>query len=185
MGKHKKKQRQHQAERRRQQKRGERNARKTAPRGPAPLADAGVRLPPLDPGDPRRCFPAIHVDLAGRVVDDPRATLDVPVGADEDTIRAAWRAKLLDRPPERDPEGARRLLDARERLLDPKRILERELGVLHVPMPEAFGLPPTKSTTERLPAHDRLVGQLALYALLEAMELDAELDGRQLTLAAL
>lgn len=183
MGKHKKKQRQHRAERRRQQKRGERNARKAAPRGPAPVVDASVRLPPLDPGDPQRCFPAIHVDRAGRVVGDPHVVLDVPVGADEETVRAAWRAKILDRPPERDPEGARRLLDARERLLDPNRILERELGVLHVPMPEAFGLPPTKSTAERLPAHDRLVGQLALYALLEAMERDAELGAQQLALA--
>lgn len=173
MGKHKKKQQQKQAKQRRERKRGQRNARKPKRRGPAPAAHESVpRLPSLDPPEPRRCLPAITIDATGKAVEDPYTVLGVPHDADAPTILAAWRAGVVERPPERDPEGARRLLEARERLLDPARVIERELGTLHVPDPAAFGLPTPAGPPEVLAPRERLVGQLALYVLLEATERD-------------
>lgn len=177
MGKHKKKkkkQQQQQAKQRRERKRGQRNARKTERRGPGQAPHASVpRLPSLDPPEPERCLSVITIDATGKPVPDPYAELGVPRDADEPTILAAWRARIVERPPERDPEGARRLLEARERLLNPTRVIERELGTLHVPDPAAFGLPgPTgpAGPADMLTTRERLVGQLALYALLEAAE---------------
>jgi hypothetical protein len=183
MGKHKNKQKQ--AKQRREQKRAQRNTRR--PEGgapvvarPDPLSLLSVRLPPLDPPAPQRCLPAIVIDATGKVLADPYAALGVPRDADEETVLAAWRAKIVQCPPERDPEGARRLLEARERLLDSRRVIERELGALHVPDPQAFGLPGPAGPGDTLSAQERLVGQLALYALLEGTEGDR--GGPQLTM---
>jgi len=112
----------------------------------------------------------ITIDATGKPVNDPYAELGVPRDADEQTILAAWRARIVEQPPERDPEGARRLLEARERLLDPTRVIERALGTLHVPDPTAFGLSAPAGPAEVLTTRERLVGQLALYALLEATQ---------------
>lgn len=182
--KHKQKQKKQKAERRRQQKRSERNARKARPRGPSGSADdfddfgdlreAPVRLPSIDPPAPERSAPPIHLDAAGRVVDDPYAVLGVDRGADEEAILAAWRRKILEHPPERDPEGARRLQEARARLLDPSKVIERELGAIHIPDPAAYGLESSRARAdEKLPALTRAVGQLALYALLEELLADS------------
>jgi hypothetical protein len=168
MGKHKKKQQQKQAKQRREQRRNQRNTRKPAPRGPGAMQPQGVaRLPPIDPPEPQRCLPPVTLDATGKAVRDPRVELGVARDADEPAIAAAWRARIVECPPERDPEGARRLLEARERLLDPDKVIERELGTLHVPDPREFGLVGSDAGV-RLSARDRLVGQLALYALLEA-----------------
>jgi hypothetical protein len=168
VGKHKKKQHQKQAKQRRDEKRKRRNARKPERRGPGAMQPQIVaRLPPIDPPEPQRCLPAVTLDATGKSVDDPYALLGVTRDADEPAIMAAWRARIVECPPERDPEGARRLLEARQRLLDPARVIERELGALHVPDPDQFGLP-APETGVMLSARDRLVGQLALYALLEA-----------------
>lgn len=171
--KHKKKQQQKQARQRREHKRSERNARKPARRGSGPREPGVVdRLPSIDPPDPQRCLPAVFLDATGKAVEDPWAELGVPRDADEAAITAAWKARIVERPPERDPEGARRLLEARERLLDPSRVIERELGSTHVPDPDAFGLPSAEPAVDMLSVRERLVGQLALYALLEGTELD-------------
>lgn len=180
MGKPKKKN-QKQAQQRREQKRGRRNARKPERKGPreAPL-ERVVRLPSIDPPEPQRCFPALALDATGKVVGDPHAELGVSRDADDAAILAAWRARIVECPPERDPERARRLLEARERLLEPTRVIERELGTVHVPDPDAFGLPGAAVGDDMLTVRDRLVGQLALYVLLEAMEV----GGTQLSLVA-
>ena len=170
MGKHKKKQHQKQAQQRREHKRSQRNARRPERRGDPGRPEIAVRLPPIDPPEPGRCLPPIVLDATGKVVPDPHAELGLSREAEptEQTIMAAWRARIVEHPPERDPEGARRLLAARDRLLAPERVIERELGTLHVPDPAAFGLPPGSGAS--LSPCERLVGQLALYALPEASE---------------
>lgn len=161
MSKHK--QRKQQVQRRREHKRGQRNRHK-------PGHDSGrahestFRLPSLEPPEPQRCFPPLVLDASGEPVPDPHVALGVPRDADEPAILAAWQARSR----ECAPEDAPRLLAARDRLLDPERVIERELGVLHVPDPVAFGLPTTAPTGQVLALQDRLIGQLALYALLEA-----------------
>jgi hypothetical protein len=128
---------------------------------------------PVDPPDLQRCFPAVHLDPSLRRIPDPLALLGLdpraPHTADE--IRSAWRAQIERHPPEREPERARELTAARDRLLAPERVLERRLGTLHAPDPRAYGLPvgptePTKSSTKAT-SRARLLGQLVLYALLE------------------
>lgn len=64
------------------------------------------------------------------------------------------------------PTGDHRQGD-RARLLDPDKVIERELGTLHVPDPREFGLVGPDAGV-MLSTRDRLVRQLALYALLEA-----------------
>lgn len=170
-----------QQQQRRERKRHERNARQPKPSGPPRPRDS-PRLPQLDPPEPHRCLPAIHIDATGKVIPDPYAELGIPDDADPEAIHAAFRARILERPPERAPEGARRLLDARERLLGEDRAIERALGVLRVPDPAAFGLPLSSTTDALLPAPERLVGQLALYALLEATFLDGDVTQTSLDL---
>jgi len=124
---------------------------------------------------PERCLPPVYVANGGQVIEDPRTVLGLPTGPlDEQTVRAAWRQALVAHPPEQDPDGARRIHEARDRLVDPKEWLARQLGVLHVPDPEAWDLSstdPPEATTDRLDAKTRLLGEAVLYALLEA-ELD-------------
>lgn len=160
-----------QAERRRQQKRGEKNARQGRRGGGASRASATVvpRLPPLDPPDPGRCFPVVFLRQGGQLAEDPREVLGLADDTSEEAINAAWRRKILAHPPERDPEGARRLQEARERLLDPERVIERTLGAVQVPNPEAFGLPPAENpeTVDMISPLNRALSQLALYALIE------------------
>jgi hypothetical protein len=120
--------------------------------------------PPTDNSRP------VHVDADGRALPDPHAELGLSPGErDPNTIRAAWRQTMLDRPPESDPEGARAAREARDRLLDPTRILERELGLLHVPDPDAWDLPDLRgeAVRARLSPESRLLGQAVLYAMLE------------------
>lgn len=178
MGK-KSKNKQKQQQQRRERQRHERKARKPTPHRPDPHGPVGLRLPPIDPPEPARCLPAVHLDAAGKVVPDPYTELGVPRDANDEAVLAAFQTHILERPPERDPEGARRLLDARERLLGEEHLLERSLGVLHVPDPAAFGLPTPPSDESLLPVRERIVGQLALYALLEAsLHDDGALQGR-------
>ena len=112
----------------------------------------------------------VHVDGEGRAVPDPRAILGVdPDEHDAVVIRHAWRDTLLAHPPESDPHGAREAREARDRLLDPQRVLERELGTLHVPDPDAWGLPDLRPERTRpgVTPEARLLGQAVLYTLLE------------------
>lgn len=172
MGKGKKQQR-NRAEKRRQRTRGERNARKGrggGDRGATTSWGFEPRLPSLA-ADPAICLAPIHINDSGVAIEDPREVLGVAAASDDDAIRDAWCRRIVERPPERDPEGARQLLEAREHLLDPGRVFARELGLLHVPDPAAFQLP---RPADVLPAYARLVGQLALYALLEADDVEPE-----------
>src|SRR5690606_18676293 len=125
---------------------------------------------PLDPPRPDRLAPAVHIDPLGAVVPDPWAELGLAHGEqDPDRIRAAWRDAILNRPPEQEPAGARRAQEARDRLLDPERYLERVLGAIQVPDADAWGLPetPPDGGADLLDAEGRLAGQVALYALVE------------------
>jgi hypothetical protein len=171
MNKKKTKQQKKQSQQRREQRRSERNKRKPGPT--ATIHEITIRLPSLDPPEPQRCFSPIDLDATGKPVPDPHVELGIPDTATAEQILTAFCARLLEHPPERDPEGARQLLAARERLLGPDRVLERALGVLHVPDPDAFGLPDATPIHPRLDVEARLVGQLALYALLEATLGDA------------
>jgi len=129
----------------------------------------GVRV---DPPERERCFEPIHVGEGFRRVDDPYRALglDPAAGSTPEEIRAAWLRAIELHPPEREPERARELTAARDRLLAPERFVERRIGVLYPPDPAAHGLPGPAGApppAERLPARARLLGQLALYAFLE------------------
>lgn len=124
---------------------------------------------PWNPPLPERCRPPVLLDADGHPVPDPRVVLGLPAGPlDPDAVRAAWQRASLDHPAERDPDGAERVRRARDRLLDPAAVLEREIGVLLVPDPVAWGLPgPVEPAEDTIAPEARLLGQLALYALVE------------------
>lgn len=127
-------------------------------------------LPALSPPRPERLAPAVYVDASGQIVPDPRAVLGLGPGPlDEPTVRQAWLAATRAAPPERDPEGARRAREARDRLILPDRWREREFGVLQAPDGAAWGLPdaPPGPSEPRLDAVGRLAAATVLYALVE------------------
>ncbi len=113
------------------------------------------------------CHPPIHVGADRTIVADPFTVLGLPPGATPEAIQTAWRNAMLEYPPEQHPDKATTLRQARDRLLAPERFIERELGVLHVPRPEAFNLSVSTEAPEKLDALGRLLGQAALYALVE------------------
>lgn len=127
---------------------------------------------PFEPPLPERLHPPVHVDGEGLVVPDPRAVLGLSASeTDPAAIRAAWREALLAQPPEQFPEEARVAREARDRLIDDARFLERQLGVLSVPDADAWGLPELAADhppPASLTMEDRLLGQALLYALLES-----------------
>lgn len=213
MGKQKRNDAQARARRaKKQQERKQRRAERAAPGGVEARGepdefvgrDAGRRagaldLPPYEtsalgavPGA-ERCQAPIYLTPRMQPTADPLATLGLdparrPTRAE---IEAAYRTALAAHPPEREPEAARDILDARERLTRPSRILERELGVLYVPDPRRYDLPceappkpkpePAKRKASPAPAalaadepegalapsRPRLLASLALYALVE------------------
>lgn len=154
-----------QRERRRQSKPAPKREQKSAaPKPSAPnRADLGSSI---DPPMPERLRPEIYLDQMGRVVPDPFVVLGLAPGTlDEESIRTAFRTKTIAHPPEIEPERALQIREARDRLLDPARLLERELLVLRPPDPAAWPL--GADVSEKIDAQARLVGQVALYALLE------------------
>lgn len=124
------------------------------------------------------CLPPVHTDHQGRPQPDPWRELGLlppPAGSiDREAVRAAWHHMTLEHPPEAAPERARRLLEARDRLTDPAHVVDRELNVLHLPDPEALGLPTLadQATDEPrlIPAKERLAGLLVLHAMVEDRE---------------
>lgn len=127
---------------------------------------------PLEPPGLSRCHPPIDVELGPRRVPDPYVELDLDPDAAHtpEDIRTAWRRAIERHPPEREAEKARALTAARDRLIAPEKVFERKLGRLHAPDPEAFGLPverPPAPEEGKLGSRARLLGQLALYAILE------------------
>jgi hypothetical protein len=123
---------------------------------------------PLHPPAPDRCRPPVRVDAEGRRVPDPCALLGLdPTERDPERIRAAWREAMIQVSAEQDPAGALALRAARDLLLDPAQLDARELGVLHAPDPARWGLPLPAAHGRTLSQEARLLGQLALYAMLE------------------
>lgn len=172
MGKKNEKDRAKQAQAKKARKAAARRRRPTTPGDPEFDLPSAVHLPEarLTPPRPERLLPAVYVDAQGEVVPDPREVLSLPPGpVDAEAVRAAWLAATRARPPERDPEGARRVREARDRLIAPERWLERELGVLQVPNADAWGLAaaPPQTAGGRLDAEGRLAGMAVLYALVE------------------
>ncbi len=109
----------------------------------------------------------IHLNRQAEVISDPRALLDLSSDAPA-SVRAAYRSRLLECPPEADPERARLLREARDRLLSADRVIERLLGEVRVPDPAAWKLTRDESEpAEGVESHARLVAQALLYALLE------------------
>jgi hypothetical protein len=137
------------------------------------------QIPPIAPPSLERCHDPLFIDARGHVVTDPfvQLGLDPAQGRDEETVRAAWAEQIKAHPPEQDPEGARRVRDARERLTNPASVFERTLGILHVPASRAWSLPDAAAvdadlaasplTEAWLDAKTRLMGQAVLYALVE------------------
>lgn len=70
-----------------------------------------------------------------------RATLGVPVGADRAAIKRAYRAALGEHPPDRDPDGFRRVREAYELLVEPSQ-RARELLLAPRPAVAPPALPP-------------------------------------------
>lgn len=165
-------QRRQEARKRRREKRKDK-VRSTAPVAPWPSPmdwDEPTPQVALKPPHPERLLPAVHIDGSGHIVPDPLEILGLgPKPADEATIRAAWRERLVAFPPEQHPDMARQLREARDRLLDPERFLERELGTLQVPDRAKWGLQaePAAPGSEVLDARARLAASALLYALLE------------------
>ena len=126
-------------------------------------------LPPLEPAFPERCSPPVRLRPGGGAAPDPWATLGLPRGASEQEIRTAYRRSLAVVPPEEDRERASRLNDARSLLLDPERVVERQLGEVRVPDPDAWGLRQRVAAepTGAMPSSARMMAQLLLYALVE------------------
>ncbi len=61
------------------------------------------------------------------MTNDPFAVLGVDETANDETIREAYIAAIRTSPPDRDPEGFRRVRDAYEHLRDPERRLALRL----------------------------------------------------------
>ena len=80
---------------------------------------------------------------------DPYAVLGVEPAVDDAGIRAAYRAAVQAHPPERDPEGFRRVRAAYEALRDPRARIERLLAQPLLPDWEGQGLgvPPPPAPT--------------------------------------
>ncbi len=156
-----KQQRKQRKEQKRKVRRKQERKRQSTPDVPRP------ELRPIDPPTTQGCLPPRFVDATGSVVPDPYALLGLPLGChDPDRVRTAYRDGLGRHPPEQEPELARQLRDARDRLLDPERLVERELGVLHVPAAPA--IPElAEPAGERLDGNLRLAAQAVLYALVE------------------
>lgn len=159
-------------QRKAEKKKSRRDKRKAQPAAqqrssaPDPHALWSVSCP-----DTSRCHPPVHFDAAGHVLEDARALLGLGAGPlTEAEIREAWRKKLIEHPPEQDPEGARKVREARDRLLDPERVFERLLGELRVPDAAAYGLSDAALAAQddgTMDAMARLGGQAMLYALVE------------------
>ena len=82
---------------------------------------------------------------------DPFAVLGLDDTADDETIRTAYLQALRASPPDRDPEGFRRIRDAYEQLRDSERRLASRL----------FGPPPLADIAElsdAFPEERRYVG---------------------------
>lgn len=139
-----------------------RKARRQAARDKA----AGTGRAPMKPRA-IATLPPVFLDGSGRTVPDPHAVLGLPPETtDSETIRQAWLEGLRAHPPEANPERAEALRAARDRLLSPDRVIERQLGRIDLPDPEALGLGTPEAP--RVSGLDRALAQLVLHAIAEA-----------------
>ncbi len=99
--------------------------------------------------------------------EDPFSVLGVDVQADEAAVRDAYRAALRFHPPERDPEGFKRLRAAYEALRDPTQRVEAAvcrrlwLDDQRIPTAEELGAPRPEP-----PAVDMLIAELRRLAVM-------------------
>jgi hypothetical protein len=171
------------ARRRREEKRAQRAQRSSSAgsSGHRPESVTSVSSQTMSPyGAVRaieRCHPPVHVTSSLVRIRDPLEVLglDPTRRASREEVLAAFRAAIEAHPPEREPEVARELIEARDRLARPERVLERELGVLYAPNPAHYGLATAATAAAAepkaaslLPSHARLLASLVLYTLLEA-----------------
>ncbi len=124
---------------------------------------------PLTPPAAGKTRKPVHVDGQGHVVHDPRELLGLPEGVPltEEAIRKAWHEALLAHPPERDPEMARHIREARDHLLTSEGELALAIGRLQVPDEAAWGLDGGTEDAELQPMLNRLLAQSVIYALIE------------------
>lgn len=124
---------------------------------------------PLVPPAAGRARKPVHVDGQGHVVHNPRELLGLPEGVPltEQAIRSAWHEALLAHPPEREPEMARWIREARDHLLTAEGELALAIGRLQVPDESAWGLDGGADEAELQPMLNRLLAQSVIYALIE------------------
>jgi curved DNA-binding protein CbpA len=109
-------------------------------------------------------------DRSGAPIDDPFRTLGLAPGASPDDLRDAYRRGVLAHPPERDPDGFRRVSEAYRRLSHDSKVEERHLGVLEIGSPSDYGLLQREcSDSSPRPAAETILGELLLYAVAEAL----------------
>jgi len=150
----------------RQKQRQKPNRKPKGAKASAPRA----RFDPFGPVPSEKVLPPVFLDGHGHLLGDPWTALGLSPGtSDEEGIRAAYRERLLESPPEQDPDRARLIREARDHLLDPDRGLERLAGTLALPDPAAWGLEggATESVGQLLPARQRLAAQAVLHVIAE------------------
>lgn len=158
-------------DKRREQKRKRRKERKQRQEAKVVdrVVDTGPPTPTLDLPRTDRLLPPVYLTPHGEHVPSPYEVLGIPEDChDAEEIRAAWLRGIQAHPPEKDPEGARRLREARDWLTDPNRWRERIIGSLRFPDADAWELghgPEPQGPA--MPAMARMMGQAVLYALVE------------------
>ena len=155
-------------------------------REPAARASVDLRV-----RHPELAHPPVYVDARGVRVADPFDCLglDPEAPVTQETVQAAFRAAIAATPPESNAQRAIQLVEARDRLLQPKQALTRILGDLRVPNAEHFvpgherkpapGAPRRAALKPDWSARSRLVAIMTLYALLEAELADGSEPGAQ------
>lgn len=124
----------------------------------------------LGPGQPDRCSPPIRLRLGGGVGQDPCGVLGVQPSASAEDVRVAFRQILASTGAEQAPDIAVQLNEARSLLLAPDRVVERLVGEVSVPDPDAWGLDrgaPRASEVSAMSSPARMAAQLLLYASVE------------------
>ena len=113
------------------------------------------------------------------ILDDARSTLNVPVSADSRALRRGYREQVMAHPPDRDPEGFRRVREAFELLGSPLESLRQRLlrfePLLPVPSAPVVELPEGRGAVLcALVRH--VVGQLDAEVCLAQLEADLAIE---------
>ena len=106
-------------------------------------------------------------DETGRPIPDPYVVLGAPSGSSPETLRACYLERVREHPPERDPDGFRRIRAAYDVLAEPTRIVARRFGRIP-PLPDPAGPDGTRASAGDRPSR-ALEAELLLYALVHLL----------------